>query len=479
MASTVGKISADQFAAAVKLLGDFVAIPSVSHPTSPDYSMTHLKAAAVWASTQLLDLGFTVSNPCVGDSAPYVVAQKIVNAAYPTIILYAHVDDQPVDRSKWTTKDPFIVEERDGRLYGRGASDDKGGLVAICAAVRAYKEAGVELPVNIQILFEPEEEYESVHMGAFLQGPGQIFKDAHALVIMDGLNRDVDSGTLTSSTRGLVNLFVRVDALAKPAHSGLACLVPDPAQMLARLVTSLSNPRAIPGFMDDCAQMSPEDQAILDGSSQTAESYQGEQGLKEGARLRGDPAKSVYRRIVDEPSISVVNMNCGQPNGGNSIQDSASCQIGIRVVPGQDPDRVGRVVKEYLLAQPNEYNLPIDVTQPSLGAWAWRADLSGQFSTEYMKALAANFSAACAMPCGGALPLIRKFEQAFPGMEIIVPGVEDPKTSAHSHDESQDLGLLERAINSLIDFLRRAGTIQVAPSGTSSDVGEEEGASKA
>ncbi len=447
-----------QMADAISDLEKLVAIPSVSNPGSPDYNMKHLDAAAGFVARRLELLDFNVRTVRIGDSPLFVLAEKIVDTAKKTILLYGHTDVQPVDREKWSS-DPFKLEERNGRLYGRGASDDKGGVIAILSALKAYKDAGMELPVNVKILFEGEEEFGSSHMSSLLKQEGEALK-ADALVVMDGGNRDVDSGTLTSSTRGLANIILKVNALQKPVHSGMGCLVPDPAQAIARLVSSLSDPKAIPGFLDDWEKLKPEERAILAKGSQSAASYAKEMGVVEGAELRGDPDISIYERIVEEPSISVVNMNCGQPNGGNSIQDSASCTIGIRTAPGQDPDRVADVVMKYLRSQPVMYNLPIEVSLQKKGSWAWKADLSMPFAKLYLKALSQNFEQSCAMPCGGALPLLREFE-CFPNMEKLVPGVEDPETSAHSHNESQHINLLEKASNSLVAFLYKAGQIHL------------------
>lgn len=449
------RLTDEQFNNALGFLGELVAIPSVSNPNSPDYNYDTLARAAHFIESKLQDLGFKVSCPSIDGSPPYVLAELFSDTAKPTLLLYGHYDVQPVNREKWNS-DPFIMQERDGRLYGRGASDDKGGIVAIIAALEAYKKSAGELPVNIKLLFEGEEEFGSSHMQPLLEQKAEQLQ-ADALIVVDGLNRDVDTGTLTSSSRGLVNLKLKVNALEKPIHSGIGCLVPDPAQALAGLVYLLRDPKAIPGFMETIQPLSEEEREILAKSSQSAESYAMEMGVLKNALLRGDPNVSIYERIVQEPSISIVNMNCGQPNGGNSIQESASCTIGIRIVHGQDPQHVADVVSNYLKSHAIMYNLPIEISKIEKGAWAWKAELARPFAKKYMEALAENFDHSSAMPCGGALPLLREFKDAFPNMEVLVPGVEDPQTSAHSHNESQDILLFRNSINTLISFLNKAG----------------------
>lgn len=339
------RVTDNQFNKAVTMLDELVAIRSVSHPNSPDYNMQHLKDAASYIESKLLDLGFEVSSTSIEGSAPFVMG-KLGNDAYkPTVLLYAHYDVQPVDRTKWLS-DPFIMEERDGRLYGRGASDDKAGICSILTAVEAYLQAGEDLPVNVKVLFEGEEEWGSEHMAALLEQNGERLQ-ADTLVVLDGGNRAVDTGTLTSSTRGIVNIDLTVKALAQPVHSGIGCLVPDPAQALAALIHSIQDPRTIPGFMEGAEKLNKKERQMLAKSSLSTETYARELGVLQHASLRGDENVSIYERIVEEPSVTIVNMNSGLPHGGNSVQDSASCTISIRVLPGQDPDIVATTVIRY------------------------------------------------------------------------------------------------------------------------------------
>jgi acetylornithine deacetylase/succinyl-diaminopimelate desuccinylase-like protein len=450
----VSPLTQTQFEQAISDLGKFVAIPSVSHPESPDYKKENLIQAAEFASSKLTHLGFKVSHVSIDGSAPFVIAERIHDVALPTLLLYAHYDVQPVDRDKWSS-DPFKLEERKGRLYGRGSSDDKAGIIAITTAIEACLEAKIKIP-NIRILFEGEEEYGSSHMSALLKQEAERLH-AHALVVLDGLNRDPETGTLTSSTRGIVNIDVEVKALEKPVHSGVGCIVPDPIQDLVRLTHSVLEPKNIPGFMDGCEQLSETERSLLRESSISAETYAKDMGMKLNAQLRGNPNESVYERIRTEPSLSILNFNSGKPNGGNSIQDQASCTLSIRVLPGQDPDKVAEAVIQHLSSQKLASGFEVKITQVEKGARAWTADLSTPFSKIYFEALKENFPKVASMPTGGALPLLHDFKEIFPDLEMIVAAVEDNQTNAHSHDESQDIAVFKNAIQSLIVFLERVG----------------------
>ncbi|MGD2169935.1 MAG: M20/M25/M40 family metallo-hydrolase [Chlamydiota bacterium] len=449
------RVSDAQFKDAVGLLGEFVAIPSVSNPDSEDYRPENMQAAANFSARKFEELGFKVEVLTVGDSQPFVVAQKIQDKALPTILLYAHGDVQPVERDQWNTA-PFVMVEKDNRLYGRGASDDKAGVVAMMTAFQAYKEANRPLPCNVTVLIEHEEEYGSGHMGAFLQEQAKRLQ-ASAMLILDGGNKDTQTGTTENSTRGVVTFEMEVTALEKPVHSGTGCLVPDSGMAMAKLIASLENPRNIPGFMDDCDLISEEEARLLDESSISEEAYREENGVLPGGVLRGNPAESIFRRIVEEPSLSILNMTYGKKGGGNSIQDKAHCTFGVRLTPGQDPNQITNLVINYLHSQTVHGGCGLNVRQAGLTSPAWKANLSGPFAKCYMRALERTYTKTAVMPTGGTLPLITDFEKAFPEMEILVGAVEDPKTAAHSHNESQDIGILRNAMDSLIEWMEEIG----------------------
>lgn len=131
----------------------------------------------------------------------------------------------------------------------------------------------------------------------------------------------------------------------------------------------------------------------------------------------------------------------------------------MRLTPGQDPDQIQKVLQDYLNAQNVRHQLPFEFNKIGLSAKAWKGDLSKPFTKKYFEALGECFNRVAAMPSGGTLPLLEDFKKAFPNMEMIVAGIEDPDTSAHSHNESQHLGVFRMAMNSLIHFLNKAGTI--------------------
>lgn len=437
---------------ALEQLSSFVAIPSVSNPYADYYSMENLQRAADFTADRFKEIGFEVRQVSIDGSAPYVLAQKIVDVALPTLLFYAHYDVMPVEEAKWKTP-PFVLTIIDGRAFARGASDDKAGVIVTSTALALYlREYGI-FPCNIKFLSEGEEEYGSKHMEALVEQE-KAFLKADALVVLDGGNLDSETGTLTASTRGILNLNLSVKTMEKPTHSGVGCLVPDPSAIMAELMVSVKDPRKIPGFMDTCHFLNETEIQLLNESSQTAEAYASDHNLLNNVRLRGDPNSSVYSRIAEEPSISFVNGRWGISHGGNSIQECANCEVGVRVTAGQDPNKVAEALKNYLLAQ-DVQGAEVTITQNEAGSHAWKGDLSGPFTQKYLSALGEVFKTTHVQPCGGALPFLHTFTKISPDMEIIIPGVEDPKCAAHSHNESQDIALFGNAINSVIAFLKR------------------------
>lgn len=449
------RISDAQFAESISLLKGFVEIPSVSHPTSPYYSPLTLQAAADFASLQFSSIGFSAEQISIEGSAPFIIAEsihKIVDA--PTVIFYAHYDLQPVEEAKWKSP-PFVLEERDGRLYGRGSADDKGGIIAILAGLKTYQEERGSLPLNVIVLLEGEEEYGSSHMKAFIQQQAERLH-AHALVILDGSNKEPDSGSINTFARGVFNVKMEVEALENPLHSGIGVLAPDAAMALAKVAGSLYPPSAIPGFLQGHTPSGAEEEALLAEGSLTSEEYSRDMKVSvPGNHLRGDPNKSVFLRITDEPNLSILNIGAGVSGGGNSLQPRAECEISVRTLSGQDPAVVQEAVIAHIKAQEVPYGLEVKITTDTDPAWAWKGDFSKFFATKYREAMAETYpKGSSLLPCGGTLPLLHEFEEAFKGqLEIVCVAVGDNLSQIHSHNESLGKGTFRSAINAFMSFM--------------------------
>ena len=447
------KVQPKDLAEAKSLLATLVEMQGVSFPESPQYSLETLTKLAHVVGEKFQELSFQVSYFPKKGIGPYVLAERHEKADLPTLLFYMHYDVQPVDLAQWATN-PFRLEEKDSRLYGRGASDDQGGIVAVWTALKVHLAAKKEFGFNLKVLIEGDEEYGATDIGDFIKERKQELQ-ADALIVMDGMNSDINTGTLQLSTRGIVTLHLKVEALKQPTHSGIGCIAPDPIQYLASLISSLSNPLLVKGFMEGATPYTAKEREFLQKSSIAHAQYAKDAGMLNGTKLRGDPTHTVFEQVALAPSITVLHMQSGKANGPNVVQPSAECSIQARILPGQDPAQVQKSLQDYLEKVDNPTACQLSISPLGLPAKGWKGRTEGPIFQKYMDAISANFPRSALMPTGGTLPLLSEFQEQYPRMEILVPGVEDPDTSAHSHNESQDLQLWERVMNTLLNFFDR------------------------
>ncbi len=364
---------------------------------------------------------------------PAVIGTKAAPPGAPTVLLYAHHDVQPAGDPALWTGDPFEPQERDGRLYGRGAADDKAGVMAHVAALRAY---GDQLPVGVVVFVEGEEEYGSDSLDALLEEHRDELR-SDVIVIADSGNWDIGVPGLTTSLRGLVNCFVEVRTLRSAVHSGMfGGPVPDALTVLARLITTLH---------DDKGNTAVDGLVGREGASvdYPQDRFRHEAGLLDGVSLIGDG--TITDRIWTKPAVAVLGIDAPRTlEAANALQPSAKAKLGIRLAPGDDPASAYAAVRAHL-----EKHVPwgaqVEVTLESDGA-PCVIDATGP---AYEAARAAFREAwdgvdPVDMGVGGSIPFIATFQQLFPQAAILVTGVEDPHSAAHGPNESLHLGEFAR-----------------------------------
>jgi len=419
-------------------LEQLVRIPSVSaDPAAAPY----LQASADAVAVLLRQAGLPqVDVVAAGGSQPAVLAHRPAPPGAPTVLLYAHHDVQPPGlRADWAS-DPFAPVVRDGRLYGRGAADDKAGIVVHLAALRAHGDA---LPVGVTVLIEGEEETGSPALGPFLDAYADRLK-ADVVVFADAVNWTADVPALTTTLRGGASVVVEVRTLAHGVHSGLyGGPVPDALTVLCRMLASLHDERgdvAVPGLVRATGTGTG---THADTPDLTEAQFRAEAGMLDGVRLTG--TGRLTERLWAGPAIAVTGIDAPSVQAAsNTLIPAARAKVSLRVAPGDDPERAREALSAHLRAHA-PWGAQVSI-EPGATAAPYAVRPGGRASAAAHAALAQAWGIpAVEMGAGGSIPFVTAYAGLFPDAEILVTGVEDPDTRAHAANESLHLATFERA----------------------------------
>ena len=381
----------------------------------------------------LRDAGFAQVDIVSADGAPAVIAHHPAPPGGPTVLLYAHHDVQPEgDPAQWDSP-PFEPTERDGRLYGRGTADDKAGIATHLAAFRAHDG---KPPVGVTVFMEGEEECGSPSLSRLLAAHHHKLA-ADVIVIADSDNWTTDVPALTVSLRGLVDCTVEVATLDHGLHSGLwGGVVPDALTVLVRLLASLHDDDgnvAVAGLHEGSA-------APVDRGSQWVRA---ESGLLDGVAEIG--TGTVAQRLWAKPAVTVIGIDTTPiDKASNTLIPRARAKVSLRVAPGGDATAHLHALRDHL-EKHAPWGAHVTVTPGDVGQ-PYAIDATGEVYDAARAAFRQGWGAEpIDMGMGGSIPFIAEFAAAFPEATILVTGVEDPGTQAHSVNESLHLGVLERA----------------------------------
>lgn len=405
----------------------------------------HRTAEAV--SKLLSEAGFGDIRIVSEGGAPAVIAHLPAPPGAPTVLLCAHHDVQPEgDRAQWASP-PFEACERDGRLYGRGTADDKAGIATHLAAVRAF---GGNVPVGVTIFVEGEEESGSPTLGTLLAAHRDELA-ADVIVIADSMNWTTEIPSLTVSLRGLADCIVEVATLDHGLHSGMwGGVVPDALSALVRLLASLHDD-------DGNVAVAGVHRGIAADAAYPPARVREETGLLDGVTEIG--TGSVAERLWATSSITVIGIDTTSiAESSNTLIPRARAKVSMRVAPGGDAAAHLDALTRHL-EQHAPWGAQVTVTPGDLGE-PYAIDASGPVYDAARLAFRRAWGAdAIDMGVGGSIPFIAAFAAAFPDAEILVTGVEDPATQAHSINESLDLGVLERAATAEALLLEALGAL--------------------
>jgi acetylornithine deacetylase/succinyl-diaminopimelate desuccinylase-like protein len=414
-----------------RLLGDLVRLPSVS---APGYDKAKVRQAATTIVDMLVEQGFENAQLLeVEGGNPAVFAEIPAPDGAPTLLLYAHYDVQPPGpAAEWETE-PFEPVLRDGRLYGRGSADDKGGLVMHLGAVAAH---GGRPPVGVQLFFEGEEEAGSESLEAILDNYSHLLRP-DVIVIGDGGNWEVGVPAFLTSLRGIVGVSFELRTLQAAVHSGqYGGVYPDALTAMVRLLATLHDDA---GNVTVAGLVSEE----IEGLEISEELARKLTRVVDGVEEIG--TGSIPSRMWSRPAISILALDAPPVSEAiNQLVPVARAKVSLRIAPGQDTMSALESLKKHLVENApwgtkveffhEEYGDASRLDAATFAVEAWAKAFKDGFGTEPVF-----------VGAGGSIPFIATFKELYPDAPILVIGTSDPTSWYHAPNESQDLGDLEKA----------------------------------
>jgi len=437
-------------------LGDLVRIPGIAWPS---FDQTQLERSAERVAALATDTGVfdevRVLRAAIPGTEEYgqpaVLATRAAKGGKPTILLYAHHDVQPPGADELWDTPPFEPTVRDGRLYGRGAADDKAGIMAHIASLRAVSEVlGDDLELGVSMFIEGEEEYGSASFAQFLSDNAEALR-ADAIVVADSGNWDSTTPGLTVSLRGNARFVLKVRTLDHASHSGMfGGAVPDAMMATVRLLSTLWD----------------EDGAVaVEGMSETdtptpeysEETLRDEAGLLPGTSPIG--RGSILSRIWNKPAVTVIGIDATSvASASNTLLPEVTVVISARVAPGQTGEDAYRALEAHLRSHA-PFGAELTFSDVDLGD-GFLVDTSGWAVSLARRAMADGYGVdPVDLGVGGSIPFIADLVRVFPQAQILVTGVEDPHARAHSPNESLHLDTFRHAVATEALLLTRMNEI--------------------
>jgi acetylornithine deacetylase/succinyl-diaminopimelate desuccinylase-like protein len=434
-----------------------VRIPSVSWP---EFDGSFVDESAQYVASMAKDFDFfdsvevlqapIGSGPELGK--PAVVARKEPGAGWPTVLLYAHHDVQPPGNEDFWASPAFEPTFIGERLYARGAADDKAGILVHLAAIQLLDKLLPEHTLGVVLFIEGEEEYGSPSFISFLE----TYRDkltSEVIIVADSGNWSTEIPALTSSLRGNVAFNLEVSTLDHALHSGMfGGVAPDAMMALSLLISS---------FYD------AEGNVVISGINSTSsdnpeypqEQFREEAGVLSGVSLIGDA--DIAAQLWLRPAVTVTGIDFPSlAHASNTLNPSVTARISIRVPPGVEAQDAYEAIQSHL-QEHNTFNAHMKYSEVSLGN-GYLVDKSSSSYRSYTQVLSDVWNVEPVnMGVGGSIPFISSFVETFPSAHVLVTGVEDPDSRAHSPNESLHIPSFKKGILSEFLFLaRQTGAVE-------------------
>ena len=461
MAHTIHDTLQGQREAILARLLAFVAIPSVS--ADPAYA-SGINQGAAWLVERLRAAGLQKVTRFETGRHPILYAEWCQAPGKPTVLVYAHYDVQPPDPLEAWLSPPFDPEVRDGRLYGRGVSDDKGPLLTTVEVAAAYLATQGALPVNLKFLFEGEEEIGSPSIEDWMSEHAALLA-CDFVLSADGAMWRPGEGSLIMASRGLASLEFSVMGAKKDLHSGRhGGSVANPNQALAQLLASLRSPQGrvlVEGFYDQVEELSEAEKDELRKIPFIETEYLAELGAPQGF---GEPGYSLLECQWTRPTLDVVGMWGGYQGPGSKtvIPAEAHAKISCRLVPNQDPTDIQGKIERHLKSNcPPGVHLKFHPGENGALPYQIRTDHPGmQVARQVLENLYQK--PPLDVRIGATLPIADAFKR-YLGADTIFFSFSTADEDFHAPNEFFRLSRLEDGLIAWAEYLRLLGEIEIEP----------------
>lgn len=428
---------------------DLLQIPSIS--TDSDHK-SDVRDAAGYLVEQLRAQDLDRVELFETEGNPIVYGELMTDESRPTVLVYGHYDVQPPDPlDKWETP-PFEPTVRNGNIYGRGTSDDKGQSFTHIKALESYKNTGTEFPVNIKFIYEGEEEIGSPHLVPFIKDHREMLS-CDMVLISDTAMFAKDTPSITYGLRGLAYMQVEVAGPNRDLHSGVyGGAVANPAIVLCDIISNLKDDDGkilIPGFYDNVIDLTDQEREAYKKLPFDEEKYKEELGLK---ALDGEKGYSTLERATGRPCLDVNGMWSGyQGEGAKTVLPSdAGAKISMRLVPDQNPKRIASLFKDYVESlAPDTVSITV---KEHHGGHPAMTDLNFYGLQAAGKAYEEVFGKEPLFTReGGSIPIVADFKKVL-GAQSILMGFGLTSDAIHSPNEKFSLKDFYRGIKTSAKF---------------------------
>lgn len=430
-------------------LNTFLSIPSVS---TDSVHKNDIKEAANFVGDYLSEIGFETVEQFETTGHPLIYAEyNQAGPDVPTVLLYGHYDVQPADPIEKWVSDPFKPEVREGRLYARGSSDDKGQVFMHLAVFEAFMKTEGKLPLNVKVCIEGEEEIGSENLYQILSDKKELFNADFAVISDSGMVAE-NQPTILYGLKGFTGIEINVSGPDQDLHSGLyGGAIKNPAIALAHILASMKNEDEIitvDGFYDEVESLSEHERSLI--KEIVGEDYSKTTGVNETVSEKGYTAKE---HTMARPTLEINGMYSGYQGEGTKtiIPSTATAKITCRLVPGQDPDHIQQLLEDHIIKH-TPTGVTVEVKKEKLSSKAYKVEPNHPLIKKAAKSYSKAFGKDTVyVRMGGSIPVVEWIEDIF-NIPIVLLGFGTPEDRLHSPNESFPLDSFDKGMETLVYY---------------------------